>query len=87
MDRTWNPLSSVKHPKRDTYGRGSVCDWGGISLGKRTELHIFPKGTVNSQVYRDDILDAFMHPYVGIIDDAFTLAGRQCKTTQVSHRR
>ncbi|KFM60058.1 Transposable element Tcb2 transposase, partial [Stegodyphus mimosarum] len=46
----------------DAYGRGSVCVWSGISLG---HLHVFPRGTVNAPVYRDDILDAYVRPYAG----------------------
>ncbi|KFM74688.1 Transposable element Tcb2 transposase, partial [Stegodyphus mimosarum] len=37
--------------KRDAYGRGSVCVWGGISLRGRTDLHVFPRGTLNAQVF------------------------------------
>ena len=59
--------------ERDAYGRGSVCVWGGISLGGRTDLHVFPRGTVNAHVYRDDILDAYGRPYAGAIGDAFLL--------------
>ncbi|GBN13953.1 hypothetical protein AVEN_91369-1 [Araneus ventricosus] len=55
------------------YGAGSVFVWGGISLGGRTDLHVFPRGTVNAQAYRDDILDAYMHPYTGAIGDDFLL--------------
>ena len=42
-------------------------------MGGHTSLHIFPRGTVNAQIYRDDILDAYMHPYAGAIGDAFRL--------------
>ncbi|KFM73783.1 Transposable element Tcb1 transposase, partial [Stegodyphus mimosarum] len=59
--------------ERDAYGKGSVCVWGGISLGARTDLHVFPRGTVNAQVYRDDILDAYVSLYVEEIGDAFLL--------------
>ncbi|GBM32991.1 hypothetical protein AVEN_263486-2-1, partial [Araneus ventricosus] len=33
--------------ERNAYGGGSVCVWGGVSLGGRTDLHVFPRGTVN----------------------------------------
>ncbi|GBM43825.1 hypothetical protein AVEN_166223-1 [Araneus ventricosus] len=59
--------------ERDAYGGGSVCVWGGISLGGRTDLHVFPRGTVNAQTYRDDILDAYVRPYAGAIVDDFLL--------------
>ncbi|GBM43139.1 Transposable element Tcb1 transposase [Araneus ventricosus] len=59
--------------ERDAYGRGSVCVWGSISLGGRTDLHVFALGTVNAQTYRDNILDAYVHPYAGEIGDDFLL--------------
>ncbi|GFY05782.1 transposable element Tcb1 transposase [Trichonephila clavipes] len=49
-------------------GSGSDCVWGGISLGGR---HVFSRGNVNS--YRYDSLDAYVHPYVKTIDNAFML--------------
>ena len=42
-------------------------------MGGRTDLHVFPRGTVNAHVYRDDILDAYVRPYAGAIGDAFLL--------------
>ncbi|KFM74108.1 Transposable element Tcb2 transposase, partial [Stegodyphus mimosarum] len=60
-------------PERDAYGRGSVCVWGSIPLGGCTDLHVFPRGIVNAQVYRDDILDAYVRSYARAIGDAFLL--------------
>ncbi|GFW31910.1 transposable element Tcb1 transposase [Trichonephila clavipes] len=49
------------HPcEKDAY---SVYVWGGISLEERTDLH------VNVQIYRDDILDAYVHPHAEVIGD------------------
>ena len=39
----------------------------------RTDLHVFPRGTVNAQVYRDEILDAFVPLHAGAIGDACLL--------------
>ena len=58
--------------ERDVCGRGSIYVWDGISLGGRTDLHVFRRGTVNAEVYRDHI-DTYMHPYAGAIADAFLL--------------
>ncbi|GBM13061.1 hypothetical protein AVEN_101910-1 [Araneus ventricosus] len=49
----------------------AVCVWGSISLSGRTDLHVFPRGTVNVQAFRDDILDAYVRPYAGAIGDDF----------------
>ena len=42
-------------------------------MGGHKDLHVFPRGTVNAQVYRDDIIDAYVRPYAGAISDAFWL--------------
>ena len=59
--------------ERDACGRKRVCVWGGISLGRYTDLYVFPRGTVNAQIYRDDILDAYVIPYAWAIGNAFRL--------------
>ncbi|KFM57061.1 Transposable element Tcb2 transposase, partial [Stegodyphus mimosarum] len=73
----WRELGTRYHPsnirERDAYGRGRVCVWDGISLGGRTYIHVFPRENVNAQVYRDDILDAYVRPYAGTIGDVFLL--------------
>ncbi|GBN00952.1 hypothetical protein AVEN_207334-1 [Araneus ventricosus] len=73
----WRESGTLYHPsnvhERDAYGAGSVCIWDGISLGGRTDLHVFPRGTVNAQAYRDDILDAYVRPYARSIGDDFLL--------------
>ncbi|GFT33081.1 transposable element Tc1 transposase [Trichonephila clavipes] len=53
--------------KKHAYESGSVCVWDGISLGGRTDLHVFSHGNVNALTYRDDILDAYARPYDGEI--------------------
>ncbi|KFM65636.1 hypothetical protein X975_01003, partial [Stegodyphus mimosarum] len=42
-----------------------------ISVKEMHNLHVFPTGTMNTQVYRDDILDAYVCPYAGAVGDAF----------------
>ena len=73
----WTEPGTCYYPsnirKRDACGRGSVCVWGGIFLGGRTDFHVFPRGTVNAVVYRDDIPDAYVRPHDGAIGDAFLL--------------
>ncbi|GBN28020.1 hypothetical protein AVEN_82005-1 [Araneus ventricosus] len=71
----WRSPGTHYHPsnirEKDAYGGGSV--WGGISWGERTDLHVFARGTVNAQAYRDDILDAYVRPYAGAKGDDFLL--------------
>ena len=59
--------------ERDACGRGGVCAWDGISLDGRPDLHVFPRGTVNTEVYRDDIVDAYVGPYDGAVSNVFLL--------------
>ncbi|GBL94666.1 hypothetical protein AVEN_83981-1 [Araneus ventricosus] len=66
-------LGAATKSERDAYGAGGVCVWGGICLGGCTDLHVFPRGTVNAQTYRDDILDAYVRRYAGAIGDDFLL--------------
>ena len=59
--------------ERNAYRSGSVCLWGGISLSGRKDLHVFSCGNENAQIYRDDILDAYVRPFAGAVGDAFVL--------------
>ena len=75
----WRKLGTRYYPSniRERYacGRGRVCIWGGFCLGGRRDLHIFPRGIVNAEVYRDDILDVYAGPYAEKIGDIFLLQG------------
>ncbi|GBM45175.1 hypothetical protein AVEN_49773-1, partial [Araneus ventricosus] len=73
LERTWNPYHPSNIRERDAYGGGIVCIWSGISLGGRTDLQVFPRGTVNAQAYRDGILDAYVLPYSGALGDDLLL--------------
>ena len=42
-------------------------------FGWTTDLHVFPRRTLNAQVNRDDIFDAYVHPHARAIGDAFLL--------------
>ncbi|GBN38855.1 hypothetical protein AVEN_137853-1 [Araneus ventricosus] len=65
---------------RDAYGGDSVCVSGGISLSGRTDLLVFPRGTVNAQTYRNDVLDAYVRLYAGTIGDDFLLQDDNART-------
>ncbi|GFT06367.1 transposable element Tcb2 transposase [Trichonephila clavipes] len=72
--RTWKTRFHLRNVReKDTYGSGRVCVLDSIYLGARTDLYVFSLGNVNSPTYRDDILDAYVHPYAGAICDAFVL--------------
>ncbi|GFV88628.1 transposable element Tcb1 transposase [Trichonephila clavipes] len=44
-----------------------------MSLGGRTDLYVFSCGNVNTHTYRNNILDACVHPYSKVIGDTFVL--------------
>ncbi|KFM75394.1 Glutamate receptor 1, partial [Stegodyphus mimosarum] len=73
----WRKLGIHYHSsnicERDPYGGDNVCVWGSITLGGLTGFRVFPRVTMNTQVYRDDILDAYVLPYAGAIGDNFLL--------------
>jgi hypothetical protein len=38
--------------------------WDGVCSTARTDLHVFPRGTMNSTVYVTDILEQYVVPFV-----------------------
>ena len=74
----WKEHGTRYHPsnirERYAYGRGSVCVCGGVS-----DLHVFQSEIVNTQVYRDAILDVSVRPYAEAISDAFLLQANNAR--------
>jgi hypothetical protein len=46
------------------------CD-GGVCSTARSDLHVFPRGTMNSTVYVTDILEQYVVPFAPFIGDNF----------------
>ncbi|GFT63419.1 transposable element Tcb2 transposase [Trichonephila clavipes] len=69
----WRERGSRNHPsniiERDRYGGRGVLVWGGIMLGRRTDLHIFNAGSVNGTRWCNEIL----LPYVRLFRGAMGL--------------
>ncbi|GFU86598.1 transposable element Tcb2 transposase [Trichonephila clavipes] len=65
----WRERGSRDHPsniiERDRYGGRGVLVWGGITLGSRTDLHIFDAGSVNGTRYCNEILLSYVRLYRG----------------------
>ncbi|GFV63411.1 transposable element Tcb2 transposase [Trichonephila clavipes] len=65
----WRGRGSRNHPsniiERDRYGGRSVLVWGGIMLGRRTDLHIFDAGSVNGTRYCNEILLPYVRLFRG----------------------
>ncbi|GFX33733.1 transposable element Tcb2 transposase [Trichonephila clavipes] len=69
----WRERGSRNHPsniiERDRYGGRGVLVWGDITLGSRTDLHIFDACSVNGTRYCNEIL----LPYVRLFRGAMGL--------------
>ncbi|GFX83778.1 transposable element Tcb2 transposase [Trichonephila clavipes] len=69
----WRERGSRNNPsniiERDRYGGRGVLVWGGITLGSRTDLHIFDADSVNGARYCNEIL----LPYVRLFRGAMGL--------------
>ncbi|GFX30352.1 transposable element Tcb1 transposase [Trichonephila clavipes] len=47
--------------------------WAGISLGLRTDLHIFKRGSVTAVRYRDGVLESIVRLYAAAVGPTFVL--------------
>ncbi|KFM71821.1 Transposable element Tc1 transposase, partial [Stegodyphus mimosarum] len=56
--------------KSNRSGQMAKCS---IILDGRTDRHVFPRETMNGEVYRDYVLDSYVRPYAGPIGDPFLL--------------
>ncbi|GFX58225.1 transposable element Tcb1 transposase [Trichonephila clavipes] len=52
---------------------GSIMVWAGISLGYRTDLHIFKRGSVTAVRNTDEVLEPIVRLYAAAIGPAFVL--------------
>ncbi|GFW46536.1 transposable element Tcb2 transposase [Trichonephila clavipes] len=57
--------------ERHRYGGLGVLVWGGIMLNRRTELHIFDRGSVTRDRYYDEVLLLHVHLFRGAIGPDF----------------
>ncbi|GFU97141.1 transposable element Tcb1 transposase [Trichonephila clavipes] len=47
--------------------------WAGISLGYRTDLHIFKRGFLTAVRYRDEVLEPIVRLYAAAVGPTFVL--------------
>ncbi|GFT39331.1 transposable element Tcb1 transposase [Trichonephila clavipes] len=52
---------------------GSIMVWVGNSLGYRTDLHIFKRGSVTAVRYRDEVLEHIVRLYAAAVGLTFVL--------------
>ncbi|UYV78200.1 hypothetical protein LAZ67_16000464 [Cordylochernes scorpioides] len=62
----WREVGTRNNPRnmveRDPYRSQCFMVWAGIFLSGHTALHIFRQGTLTGQMYRDEILAAYVMP-------------------------
>lgn len=56
---------------RVQFGGGSVMIWGGITMEAKTELHVFRRPSMNSNIYIRDVLEEYVVPFAPYIGDNF----------------
>ncbi|GFV71547.1 transposable element Tcb2 transposase [Trichonephila clavipes] len=84
---------SRNHPsniiQRDMYGGRGVLVWGGIMLGRRTDLHIFDAGSVNGTRYCNEILFPYVRLFRGAMGLQFLFMNdnASCHRTVASEQR
>lgn len=64
----FEPACTAEH---DRYGRGSLTVWSGISVQKKTNLHIIENDTLKAQPYVTEGLDVYVRRYAGAIGTDF----------------
>ncbi|GFT15425.1 transposable element Tcb2 transposase [Trichonephila clavipes] len=71
----WRDRGTRNNPafvrERSQYRRDGWMVWGGISIGRRTDLHIIRNGTLTGRRYADEMLRHHVIPYAGAIGDSF----------------
>ncbi|GFV31547.1 elongation factor 2 [Trichonephila clavipes] len=75
--RIWCKQGTRNQPRNITehhaFRGGSIMVWAGISLGYRTDLHIFKRGSVTAVRYRDEVLEPIVRLYAAAVGPTFIL--------------
>ncbi|GFX36944.1 transposable element Tcb1 transposase [Trichonephila clavipes] len=75
--RIWRKHGTRNQPQNITehhaFRDGSIMVWPGISLGYRTNLHIFKQGSVTAVRYRDEVLEPIVRLYAAAVGPTFLL--------------
>ncbi|GFW09060.1 transposable element Tcb1 transposase [Trichonephila clavipes] len=68
---TRNQLQNI--PEHHAFRGLNIMLWAGISLGYRTDLHIFKRGSVTVVRYRDEVLEPIVRLYAAAVGPTFLL--------------
>ena len=64
------PVCVAEH---DRFGGGSVMVWAGKSAQGKTDLRVIDNGILTALRYVNEILDVYVRPYAGAVDENFIL--------------
>ncbi|GFY30816.1 transposable element Tcb1 transposase [Trichonephila clavipes] len=68
---TRNQLRNIT--EHHAFQGGSIIVWAGISLGYRTDLHIFKWSSVTDVRFRDEVLEPIVRSYAAAVGPTFVL--------------
>ncbi|GFV83228.1 transposable element Tcb1 transposase [Trichonephila clavipes] len=75
--RIWHKQGTRNQPQNITehhaFQGGSIMVWAGISLGYRTDLHIFKRGSVTAVRSRDEVVEPIVRLYAAAVGPTFVL--------------
>ncbi|GFW36127.1 transposable element Tcb1 transposase [Trichonephila clavipes] len=75
--RIWRKQGTHNQPQNitehHTFRGGSIMVWTGISLGYRTDLHIFKRGSGTAVRYRDEVLEPIVRLHSTAVGPTFVL--------------
>ncbi|KFM63362.1 Histone-lysine N-methyltransferase SETMAR, partial [Stegodyphus mimosarum] len=69
--RTRNQSQNIT--EHHSFRGGSIMVWAGISLGYRTDLHMFKRGSLKAVWYPDEILEPIVRLYAAAVGHTFVL--------------
>ncbi|GFV91263.1 transposable element Tcb1 transposase [Trichonephila clavipes] len=73
--RIWRKQGTRNQPQNITehhaFRGGSIMVWAGISLGYRTDLHIFKRCSVTAVRYQDEVLELIVRLYAAAVGPTF----------------
>ncbi|GFW03906.1 transposable element Tcb1 transposase [Trichonephila clavipes] len=75
--RMWRERGTRNQPQNitehHTFQGRSIMVWAEISLGDRTDLHIFKQGSVTAIRYRDEVLESIVRLCAAAVGPTFAL--------------
>ncbi|GFU14795.1 transposable element Tcb1 transposase [Trichonephila clavipes] len=88
--RIWRKQGTRNQPQNITehhaFRGGSIMVWAGISLGYRTDLHIFKRCSMMAVRYRDDVLELIVRFYAAAVGPTFVLMDDNARSLNFAYR-